>query len=81
MDLAWLGLAWAVIVAGGVVLYAAYRAPRRAIEDLYPATDCPHERASDEMHCMTCPLSWDVNDPHPPHCPFMVAAHMQERKR
>ncbi len=29
---------------------------------------CDALRYSDEMHCYTCDLRWDVNDPEPPEC-------------
>lgn len=29
---------------------------------------CRAIQQSDEMHCATCRLRWDMNDPEPPQC-------------
>lgn len=35
-----------------------------------PPRLCRSRRYSDQMQCGPCGLTWDVNDPDPPKCPF-----------
>lgn len=70
-----IALAWAVVVGIGLAIWSHVRGKRRAIEALYPATECEHVVLSDYSQCQTCPTAWDTNDPDPPPCPFRLMDH------
>jgi len=79
----WVGkiaLAWLGAVALFLAWWSHHRGKRRAVEALYPATECDHVILSDYCQCQTCPTAWDVNDPDPPPCPFRLADH-DDRER